>query len=1020
MKSFNDWNPDKSGNTDVTTKLQNAVDWCISNDKTLYIPPGTYKVNDKILAEAFPGVDCGGHDGNGSINIFGDAYDKPVIKLADNASGFDNSNPDNAKPVIEVNQQKHDREACLFWCTIRNLDFDLGSGNQGAAAIDFGSAQDCSLSNIKVFASGSFAAGFIGVPGRNASAFNLEVNGGKYGLYLPGGVGLNLVGITCKNQSQAGIYIGAWRGSTIVGLEINGCPGPAIELNGYNDPQAGNLVLTDAKIEISNSSNYAFQITDKAIVLRNVYVNGTNNIVQGNTTNWTVTGSDWTKINTYSYTPSSIGGMDAYNIIDNDKRNGDEIKDFSTGNPSSPADLVIKNLPEEIYGFNHPDAVNVEDYGAVKNDGNDDLDAFQQAVDNHSVVYVPAGKWHFNGTLLLKDNTAIVGDPGKRSDLVPINSPSSRSWLISTENKTGYAAIQDMAFDVPNQDYFGAIHWQISSGFILNVRNYLGPGHNERNKHNYEFTGNAGGKAYGISEHNNIFKGATPDPNFRKVYIQGTSNPLTFYGLNLERGGDERNIIQYPFCEAVNASNLRFYGTKPENWGVVYKFSNCNNITVTGLMNTSRDCHDATVVLDNGTDNVEICITQMLDNNNAKEAFDDQLGDKAKYNEFIGLYRVGDFNLEPFNSNSTYVIVDAGNDTTITLPVNSVTLKGSAQGNITSFQWSLVSGHDTPTLNGAKTNTLNVSGMTAGSYSFKLEATDDQGNTGSDMINVTVNPELTKIHRTTNEIIIDGEKDAFYPDENILISKNIEGTFTHTASFSMLWNSDSLYCFVSINDSIKRNDSDNTWNDDALELYLDADNSKGTNYDGLNDFQYIFGYNTGIIETGGKSLDDKTGIRFAQHDFTNGYNFEISIPWNTLNVMPQVDDYIGLDVHVLDDDTGDERDAVLSWNDEQDIAWENPSVFGTVQLSGQLTKIQDTKLCNFKIYPNPVVHELHVKGTYKIQNIKIYRVNGTMIYNKDDLLKKSIRIDASHWQNGFYLIRIKDIKSRVAFAKFAK
>ncbi len=90
--------------------------------------------------------------------------------------------------------------------------------------------------------------------------------------------------------------------------------------------------------------------------------------------------------------------------------------------------------------------------------------------------------------------------------------------------------------------------------------------------------------------------------------------------------------------------------------------------------------------------------------------------------------------------------VNAGVDQTITLPTSSVSLTGSASdsdGSIASYTWTKVSGTGgTITTSSAATTT--VTGLTAGSYTFRLTVTDNGGLTASDDVNVTVNTAPTQ------------------------------------------------------------------------------------------------------------------------------------------------------------------------------------------------------------------------------------------------------------------------------------
>lgn len=88
--------------------------------------------------------------------------------------------------------------------------------------------------------------------------------------------------------------------------------------------------------------------------------------------------------------------------------------------------------------------------------------------------------------------------------------------------------------------------------------------------------------------------------------------------------------------------------------------------------------------------------------------------------------------------------VNAGPDQTITLPTTASTFAGTAideDGTITSHTWSFVSGPATPVITTPASFTSTVTGMTvAGSYTFKLSATDNSSATVTDNMIILVNP----------------------------------------------------------------------------------------------------------------------------------------------------------------------------------------------------------------------------------------------------------------------------------------
>ena len=85
---------------------------------------------------------------------------------------------------------------------------------------------------------------------------------------------------------------------------------------------------------------------------------------------------------------------------------------------------------------------------------------------------------------------------------------------------------------------------------------------------------------------------------------------------------------------------------------------------------------------------------------------------------------------------------NAGNNIVLTLPTNSTTLTGSgadADGTITSYAWSRVSGPTTFTLGTANAASTTLTGLIQGTYVFRLTVTDNSGATGADDVTVTVN-----------------------------------------------------------------------------------------------------------------------------------------------------------------------------------------------------------------------------------------------------------------------------------------
>jgi hypothetical protein len=87
-------------------------------------------------------------------------------------------------------------------------------------------------------------------------------------------------------------------------------------------------------------------------------------------------------------------------------------------------------------------------------------------------------------------------------------------------------------------------------------------------------------------------------------------------------------------------------------------------------------------------------------------------------------------------------VANAGMDQSITLPVNSVSLSGSASdgdGTIASYQWSKLSGPVGESITSASSASTTVNGLVQGTYTFRLTVRDNDGATAFDDVVITVN-----------------------------------------------------------------------------------------------------------------------------------------------------------------------------------------------------------------------------------------------------------------------------------------
>lgn len=64
---------------------------------------------------------------------------------------------------------------------------------------------------------------------------------------------------------------------------------------------------------------------------------------------------------------------------------------------------------------------------------------------------------------------------------------------------------------------------------------------------------------------------------------------------------------------------------------------------------------------------------------------------------------------------------------------------------------------------------------------------------------------------------------------------------------------------------------------------------------------------------------------------------------------------------------------------------------------------------NFTLYPNPVQSKTEIISNYNINNIEIYSLTGSKVYEQN-LNKNNVTLDISHLKSGLYIVIIKDEK----------
>lgn len=593
-----------SNPTSTRAGLQQAIDDAYENDLVAYFPSGTYQIDNQLLCHA--DVTNGEPGSKHHVLIGSTTGSRPLIKLSPGASGF--SNEASPKAMLDfkcfVAGTQREKPVSSYYEMLRGIDFDC-SGKAGAYGVYFPAAQCASLENVKVTATNAYA-GFVGLPGAEWGAVNIEVEGGQYGIDMVSAsatAGTMVAGAILRNQTKSAVTHKGFVPFTLVGFEIvtpSGSTQPAITIPGGWAHHASALNLIDGSITCTTPPSNAAIVntTDKGqnLYIRNVSIKGTNNLIKsGDATQPKVTSTGtWKRIDEYVYTDQS--GQDNVNRISRSmldgslSTTGQPVVAVTPSAPEPAWDLVLRHVWASLPSVDDTDYVDAFALGIKP--GTVSSAAFQDLINTHRKIFLRPGVYSLNSPgITLKNDTILFGAARHLTRIETVTNwlPKSEVQIVKTSddaNATTYIGDLSIGVNTANQtnSVFCALDWQAGAGSMVHIGRP------------YRFTagGTAGGARSLMRIRNSgggrwFFAGAgeggrTENPAYRHLDVEGTSQPLWIYGLNLEHARGDM------MAEFHNVSNLRIYGVKSEfegqNTAVLYvpvvTFNNTLNAAMFG------------------------------------------------------------------------------------------------------------------------------------------------------------------------------------------------------------------------------------------------------------------------------------------------------------------------------------------------------------------------------------------------------------------------------------------------------
>lgn len=557
-----------------------------------YFPEGTYLVNNTLKAWTHTGqaaTDKGPDwaTPKNHLALVGSTKGatRPLIRLVSGAPGFGNAG--NAKNILEFKNFDADvlteeSPAQGYHQMLRGIDIDCG-GNAGAVGLYFSQAQDSSIDNVRIDATGA-VAGIRGLPARGWGAVNIEIEGGQYGIDTAdtGNAGSTVVGVTLRNQTKSAVRHDAFVPLVIVGFTIvtpSGSGQPAVTIDRGTGANTSGVHLIDGSITLGGEPLVAAidNREGKNFYARNVYIKGATKLMRSASLPAIAGSGTWSQINEYSYCDQSSpdsSGKASFTLIDGlqsktpaPKNNG-EVVSVTGGASPPPSDLQSRHSWGTLPSVDDGDFYDPVGAGLItltNGEANVSQTTLQSVIDSHKKIFLRKGIYHLNGTITLRKNTILFG-AARFLTRIEVNGaqwkPTSETAMITTvDDAAATTSLSDLTIgvDATNlaNDWFVALDWKAGRNSLVSMGQvYREPAVTvpvnrlQTQPHSLIKIRNSGGGRWYFAGSRKTF--TSGHAAFRILKVGGTSEPLWFYGLNLEHPGG---------CDAYgefsNASNIR-------------------------------------------------------------------------------------------------------------------------------------------------------------------------------------------------------------------------------------------------------------------------------------------------------------------------------------------------------------------------------------------------------------------------------------------------------------------------------
>lgn len=315
----------------------------------------------------------------------------------------------------------------------------------------------------------------------------------------------------------------------------------------------------------------------------------------------------------------------------------------------------------------------------------------------------------------------------------------------------------------------------------------------------------------------------------------------------------------------------------------------------------------------------------------------------------------------------------------------------------------------------SNTNSFVIKNANGGTtFNISVKAKDGSANmsVSSNVVTFTTALVDATIKQTDAAPQIDGIKEALWNGNVYNVANLTLGAVSNQSDLSgtwtALWDATNLYIFVRVKDDAITVDSGTSWwDDDRVEVFIDAAFSRTNTY-GARQYQYYIRPGENNLKEVKLNAIANTQVAYAA--VAGGYNIEMRIPFATLGITPLINAKIGLDLQIGDDDNGGAIDAKLAWFATDDNSWQNPSLLGVAKL-GDNTISSNTETLNPSVIisPNPATNKITISNIAPNSTLTISTIDGKLILQELSV-NGVAEVDVTLWKRGIYICMIKNEK----------